>query len=143
MQIKYEELKRRLRQKTLDPLYLFTGEEIYLIEEAIRTIKNESLTAEEQEANFHTFYADDTNWDDFFPLAQTFPFVGKNRLIVLKGLEKVKKENDEIRRLAAFLQKKRSSLYLILTAEKIDQRTKLGKVLNEKAVSVQFCNIRP
>ena len=138
MQIKYEDLKSRLRQKTLDPLYLFTGEEDYLIEEAIQSIKNESLTAEEQEANFHTFYADDLNWNDFLPLAQTFPFVGKNRLIVLKRLEKMKKENEAIKRLANFFQKKRPSLYIILTAEKIDQRTKLGKVLNEKAVTVQF-----
>jgi len=138
VQIKYEELKRRLKQKTLDPLYLFTGEEIYLIEEAIRTIKNESLTAEEQDANFHTFYADDANWDDLFPLAQTFPFVGKNRLIVLKRLEKMKKGNEGITRLSNFFKKKRSSLYIILTAEKIDQRTKSGKLLNEKAVTVQF-----
>ena len=91
MQIKYEEFKRHLSQKPAGSLYLFTGEETYLIEEAIQSIKNSALTAEEQEANFHTFYADDINWDDFFPLAQTFPFVGKNRLIVLKGMEKLKK----------------------------------------------------
>lgn len=138
MQIKYEELKRRLRQKILDPLYLFTGEEMYLIEEAIRSIKNQSLTAEEQETNFHIFYADDSNWDDLFPLAQTFPFVGKNRLIVLKRLDKLKKESKEIKQLANFVQKKRPALYIILTGEKIDQRTKLGKVLNEKAMAVQF-----
>ncbi len=138
MQIKYEELKRRLKQKTLDPLYLFTGEEIYLIDEAIRSIKNESLTAEEQEANFHTFYADDANWDDLFPLAQTFPFVGKNRLIVLKGLEKMKKGKEETTRLLNFLKKKRLSLIIILTAEKIDQRTKFGKFLTEKAAAVHF-----
>ena len=138
MQIKYEELKRRLKQKTLDPLYLFTGEEIYLIEQSIRSIKNQFLSAEEQEANFHTFYADNLNWDDLFPLAQTFPFVGKNRLILLKGLEKMKKVNEETTRLLNFLKKKRSSLIIILTAEKIDQRTKFGKFLNEKAVGVHF-----
>ena len=138
MQIKYEELKRRLKQKTLDPLYLFTGEEIYLIEEAIRSIKNQLLSAEEQEANFHTFYADNLNWEDLFPLAQTFPFVGKNRLIVLKGLEKMKKGKEETTQLLNFLKKKRPSLIIILTAEKIDQRTKFGKFLNEKAAAVHF-----
>ena len=138
MQIKYEELKRRLKQKTLDPLYLFTGEEIYLIEEAIRSIKNQFLSAEEQEANFHVFYADNLNWEDLFPLAQTFPFVGKNRLIVLKGLEKIKKGKEETTRLLNFLKKKRHSLTIILTAEKIDQRTKFGKFLTEKAAAVHF-----
>ena len=138
MQIKYDELKRRLRQKTLDPLYLFTGEETYLIDEAIRTIKNEFLTAEEQKANFHIFYADDENWEDLFPLAQTFPFEGKNRLIVLKRFEKIKKGNEKTTRLTNFLKKKRPSLCIIITAEKIDQRTKLGKFLNEQAIAVQF-----
>ena len=106
MQIQFEELKRRLQEKTLDSLYVFTGEEMYLIEEAISAIKNHFLSAEEQEANFHIFYADNLNWEDLFPLAQTFPFVGKNRLIVLKGLEKMKKTNDETTKLVNFLKKK-------------------------------------
>ncbi len=135
MQVKYEELQNRLNKKIVDHLYLFLGEEKYLIEETIQRIKKASLSPEEQEENFHLLYGDEFEWDIFLSLAYTRPFIGKKRLIVLRGLDKVKVDNS---RLVDLLKKKHPYVFFIFVTEKIDLRTKLGKTFTEKAMVTHF-----
>ncbi|MGA1875485.1 MAG: DNA polymerase III subunit delta [bacterium] len=135
MTLKYEDLQKRLKKGEVDPLYLFTGEEMYLIEEAIARIRNLCLTEEEQDANFHIFHLDDLKWDQLLSLAQTFPFIGKNRLVVLKGSPE-KTKTEESAQFIQFLKKRYPSFYMIVVAEKVDQRTKLGQILSQRAVVV-------
>jgi len=136
MQLKPEELKNRIKQGTLDPLYLFTGEEHYFIEQAVSLVRSHSLRGEEIQENFHSFSADDLDSDSLLALVQTIPLVGKSRLIVLRGLEKIKKADAD--RLVQILQRKILSVRMILVAEKIDMRTKLGEILKKEAAAVQF-----
>ena len=136
MQLKLEEFKSRIKQGRIDPLYFFTGEEHYFIEQAVDLVKTHSLTREEAQENFHTFSGDDFDSDSLLALVQTLPLVGKSRVIVLKGLEKIKKADAD--RLVQILQRKIFSVRLILIAEKIDMRTKLGEVVKKGAVTVHF-----
>ncbi|MEW6378130.1 MAG: DNA polymerase III subunit delta [bacterium] len=136
MQLKPEELTRRLKEGTVDHLYLFTGDEPYFIEEAVSLVRSHALTGEEEKGNFHTLSGDDLDFDTLRALVQTIPLSGKNRLIVLKGPEKIKKGDAD--RLAQLLQKKQPSVRLILVAEKIDQRTRLGEVTQKEATAVHF-----
>ncbi|MEW5803230.1 MAG: DNA polymerase III subunit delta [bacterium] len=136
MQLKPEEFKRRINEGTVDPLYLFTGDEPYLIDQAVSLIKSHALPKEEEQENFHTFSADDLDMDSFLALVQTLPLVGKGRVIVLKGVEKVKKADAD--RLLQILQRKHPSLCLVLMAEKIDGRTKLAEIIKKAAVLVHF-----
>jgi DNA polymerase-3 subunit delta len=136
MQLKPEEFKNRIKQGTMDPLYLFTGEERYFIEQAVDLVKSHSLTREEGQENFHTFSGDDLDLDSLLALVQTLPLVGKRRVIVLKMLEKIKKPDAD--RLVQILKRKILSVGLILVAEKLDMRTKLGEIVKKEAVSVHF-----
>lgn len=138
MKIKYEELKSRLAKGIIDPLYLFTGEDMYYLEEAIHSIQDRFLSKEEQQANLHTMYVDDLDIDVLWSLGQTIPMVGKNRLIIIKQLEKMKTDSTQTQRFLSLVQKKHQDLSIILCAEKIDQRTKLGKTLEERATSIHF-----
>lgn len=136
MQLKPEELTRRLKEGIVDNLYLFTGEEPYFIEEAVSLVRSHALTTEEGAENFHILAGDDFDFDTLLALVQTIPLSGKKRLIVLKGLEKIKKGDAD--RLVQLLHRKYPSVHLILVAEKIDRRTRLGEIIQKEATAVHF-----
>jgi DNA polymerase-3 subunit delta len=79
---------------------------------------------------------DDPDPDSLLALVQTLPLVGQSRVIVLKELEKIKKPDAD--RLLQILQRRHPFVRLVLLAEKLDARTKLGEMVKKEVVAVHF-----
>lgn len=146
MQLKFEELIRRLSGGKVDHLYLFTAGESYFLKQAVNLVRRECLGQEERE-NFHSLSCEDLDFDSLLALIQTLPLVGRQRLILLSGLEKIKSRDAEL--MLRLLLKKYPSpppARLILVAEGLDGqrrldeffKTKLGGFLKKEAVAVHF-----
>ncbi len=88
--IKYQELIRNLKAGKILPLYLFYGEEEFLIQEAVDLIIKKVVDPGASDFNFSTLYCRDTTVSDIVNIAQTLPFMSEKRLVIAKELEALK-----------------------------------------------------
>jgi DNA polymerase-3 subunit delta len=88
--MKYPELKSSLKQRMVLPLYLFFGEEEFLIQEALDLIIEKVVAPDARDFNFNTLYCKDTSVSEIVNLAQTLPFMADKRLVIAKEVDALK-----------------------------------------------------
>lgn len=80
----------------LKPVYFFHGEDSFLIEEALRAIKVKAFAGSSMESlNSHIFYANAMDTDDLLGEAMTMPAMCPKRVIVVKGAESLKADQQK------------------------------------------------
>ena len=82
--MKSEDLIRSLKQGNL-ALYLFFGDEEFLIQEAVDLIVSKVVDPASRDFNFDTVYCKGTSGNEIVNLAQTFPFMAERRLVDRQG----------------------------------------------------------
>lgn len=86
----YSELNHHLEKKELAPLYLFYGEEGFLIEESVKKIVDIAVPSECREFNYQTLDGREINISDVLFSAKTFPFLAARRLLVVRNANELK-----------------------------------------------------
>ena len=81
----------RLAQGQVDPCYLFFGEETYLMQEYITTLIDRILAAAPRDFNCDVFSVDDNTLEDALSIARTLPMMATHRVVVLHGLQQLRK----------------------------------------------------
>ena len=84
--LKYHDLISGLKQGKILPLYLFFGEEEFLIQEAVDLVINKVVDPGARDFNFNTLYCKDTSSSALVNLCQTLPFMSKKRLVIAKEI---------------------------------------------------------
>ena len=112
--MKYEELIRGLKQGKVLPLYLFYGDEEFLIQEAVDLIINTVVDPDSRDFNFNTVYSKGTPGNEIVNLCQTLPFMAQRRLVIAKEIEALKAADVE--ELVAYLQSPSPSTCLVMIA---------------------------
>ncbi len=94
--------------------YLFLGEEDFLKEEAIETLKIKFLDAATRDLNYSIFYAKDKNFSvkRLTDALETMPFISKKRLVILKGADSLL-QADKKSILSYLSNPKESSVFVI------------------------------
>lgn len=134
--ITYTELLKRLEQGKVKPIYLFQGQETFLIEECLERFKQMLIPPESVDFNIDKFSGKDLTAADVLDQAQTVPFLSKWRLLIITDLDAVPAATQK--QLLPYLSHPNPSTCLIMTASKLDSRTKLGQVLKKNGEIVQF-----
>lgn len=134
--ITYQEFLRKFDAGELRPVYFFQGPERFLIEEALDHVKNALIQPDAADFNFDKFSAKDVEIGMVIEQAQTMPFLSKLRLIFLTDVHELQTEAQKT--LLPYLADPNRSTCLILTAEKLDSRTKFAQALKKQAEVVQF-----
>ncbi len=94
--LKYPDLISSLKKGQILPLYLFFGEEEFLIQEAIDLIINKVVEPGARDFNFNVLYCRDTPASDMVNLCQTLPFMSEKRLVIAKDLDALKAADLEL-----------------------------------------------
>ncbi len=84
---KYQDLISGLKQGKILPLYLFFGEEEFLIQQAVDLIINKVVDPGSRDFNFNTLYCKDTSASELVNLCQTLPFMSAKRLVIAKEID--------------------------------------------------------
>ncbi|ACI20079.1 DNA polymerase III subunit delta [Dictyoglomus thermophilum] len=84
----YWEFKHSLKEKKFSPVYLFTGEEKFLMEEALIELRK----ARFKDANYVAFFADEITWDNIIPYLESPPLLG-TQLVVVRHAQELKDQN--------------------------------------------------
>jgi DNA polymerase III subunit delta len=112
--MKYLELVSSLKQRKVLPLYLFFGEEEFLIQEALDLIIETVVEPGARDFNFNALYCRDTSASDIVNLAQTLPFMSEKRLVIAKEIDAFK--TADLEELAPYLHDPSPSTCLVLVS---------------------------
>ncbi len=88
--LKYSDLISSLKQRKVLPLYLFYGEEEFLIQEALDRIIAVTVDPGARDFNFNVFYCRDTPASEVVAAAQALPFLSEKRLVIAKDIDAFK-----------------------------------------------------
>ncbi len=135
------ELSQSLARGGMMPLYAIVGEEDYLRDRSVATLREAALGAESESGfNYDVFYGDDASVEDVLACAAEIPVFAVRRVVVYKSLEKLSaREGDK---LIAYLAAPNDTTTLIVASAKLDGRFKWTQALTKRAVTVNCTPLR-
>ncbi|HEX8143676.1 MAG TPA: DNA polymerase III subunit delta [Pyrinomonadaceae bacterium] len=132
-----EELRRALKQKQIAPLYLLFGEESYLRDRAARAIGETVLAdAPLREFNETSYSLLSVDVQQAIAAAEQLPMMASRRVVRIADFAKLREADEEA--LMRYVARPAESSVVIFTADELDKRRKLSKMLMEACVSVEF-----
>jgi DNA polymerase-3 subunit delta len=129
---KFDEVIQDLKKKIYHPVYLFSGEEAFFIDELVDYLEEKVLSNSEKEFNQTVVYGLDSNVFDIIGMAKRFPMMSNYQLIVVKEAQNL----EGIENLVDYLKSPLKSTILVLAYKhkSIDKRTVLYKQIKESGV---------
>ncbi|WP_400164118.1 DNA polymerase III subunit delta [Brevibacillus sp. TJ4] len=135
-----------IRNKQFAPIYVLYGPESYLAEEFVALARREMIDPAFADLNTSVYDCTQTPLTDILQDAETLPFMGEHRLVIardayfLTGSKPVTKIESNPDALLHYAENPPAytSLILITEAEKLDERKKLVKTLQQKAKMLSF-----
>lgn len=136
---------KKISKKQIDPVYLLYGTEAFLINETKQLLIDHVLDEEEKDFNFSVYDLEETPIEAALEDAETFPFMGEKRLVILQNpvfltSEKTKgKVEHNLAKLEEYLSQPAPYSIVVFSApyEKLDERKKVTKELKRKASVVE------
>lgn len=137
---------REIRQNQYSPIYVLYGPESFRAEEFMALARREMIAPEFSDLNLSVYDCTETGLADILQDAETLPFLGEHRLIIarqayfLTGSKPPAKVESDPDALLSYLQNPPdySTLILHTEADKLDERKKLVKTLQQKAKVIPF-----
>lgn len=127
-----EKILSDLKKSSYKPVYWLEGEEDFFIDQVIQYAENNILPESEASFNLSVFYGRDTSWPDLINACRKYPMFADRHVVILKEAQSMK----DIEKLETYVEKPLSStlLFVAYKGKKLDGRTKLAKLLKDKAV---------
>ncbi len=127
-----EKILSELKKGQFKPVYWLEGEEEYFIDQVINYAEHQILSDAEAGFNLSIFYGKDTSWSDLLNSCRKYPMFSDKQVVILKEAQGMK----DVDKLEGYIDKPLSStlLFVAYKNKKVDGRTKLAKLLKDKAV---------
>ncbi len=129
-------LQQRAEKKAIEPLYLFLGDEGFLVEEALNTIRTQVLDPNTKDFNFDSFWANEADSARVREAVETLPMMSEKRLVILRDVDEWKDSDWET--LFPLFENPVDSAVFVLTASEMDRRKKAFKKVTEKGILVEL-----
>jgi DNA polymerase-3 subunit delta len=113
------------------PVYWLEGEEEFYIDQLVNYAEHKILTEAEAGFNLTVFYGKDADWAAIINACRRYPMFSERQVVLLKEAQQMR----EIDKLEAYIEKPLSSTIFVVAykEKKVDGRSKLAKMLKEKA----------
>lgn len=131
-----QDLTASLARKEIAPVYLLSGEEDLLLDEALDTLVEAALAGADRGFNLDVLHGENADGRDIVARATSFPMVSDRRVVVLRSPEKLSAHDLDL--LSNYCQKPSPFTCLILVSPKPDFRKKPFSTLR-KAGSALEC----
>ncbi len=132
----YQQVEAAVENQGFAPLYLFFGDEPYLLNQAVQYLKVCALHGGAADFNWNSFMAADADVGSIRDEVETLPMMAPRRVVLVREVNDFRE--DEWETLRPLIENPVDTTVLMLTASKIDRRKKSHLKLLEKAVSVEF-----
>ncbi len=121
----FETLIKQWKAGKFDPIYLFQGEEDFLIEQLCDHIVQYALSPQDHDFNLDILYASEIDGSQLINAVTSYPMMAERRLVLLKNLHQLDEKAQEM--LAKYSEQPSPSSCLVMTATKIKANTPLSK----------------
>ncbi|MDA7026876.1 DNA polymerase III subunit delta [Bacillus sp. CLL-7-23] len=136
---------KSLTKGDIHPVYCLYGKETFLLQETVHRIRQAVVDEETKDFNLSVFDLEEDSLELAVEDAETFPFMGERRLVIVKNpsfltAEKKKEKHEHnLEVLEAYItQPAPYSVFVLLAPyEKLDERKKLTKLLKKHAYMVE------
>lgn len=136
MVMKYQELMDSVSKGKLASAYLFSGEEDFLKEQALKKIISSQVKPGFQSFDLDVVYGDEVDFGTIKSRAETLPMGSARRVLLLKNLEGL--PQGAKKRLLDYLDSPPPKTIIVLVASKVDLRKGFYRDLAKKTRSVIF-----
>lgn len=131
-----DELMRRLRGGQIPPLVLLQGQEPYLVERAVRNLRQAVFPGGQDEFNDHLFQAKDCTAQQIFDAALTLPVFAERRLVTVKDAQLL--PAAVLDELLPYLKEPAPETCLLLVADKVDNRRKFFQQFAKTGLVIDY-----
>jgi DNA polymerase-3 subunit delta len=113
------------------PVYWLEGEEEYHIDVLVNYAEHQILSEAEAGFNLTVFYGKDADWAAVINACRRYPMFAERQVVILKEAQQMR----DIDKLEAYIDKPLASTVFVVAykEKKVDGRSKLAKLLKEKA----------
>lgn len=141
---------REIKEQRYAPVYLLFGTESFLMEEFIHFARSEMIAPDYADLNVSYYDCTETPLSSILQDAETLPFLADQRMVIannaffLTGAKPPTKVEAEPDALLPYLGEPPAytSLFITVAQDKLDERKKLVKTLQQKAVVIPFQPLR-
>src|SRR5437764_12911107 len=127
-----EKILGELSKKRYKPIYWLEGEEEFYVDRIIQYAEHQILTESDDGFNLTVFYGRDALWTDVVNTCRKYPMFSDRQVVILKEAQSMR----DIDKLEGYVERPLDStlFFVAYKNKKVDGRTKLAKLLKEKAV---------
>lgn len=141
--MKYKDFIKVLKTKDLKPVYLFYGEEEYLIDYTLKLIKKSFVNEGLESLNHMVLNGEDLEFKTIMNACETLPFMAEKKIVIIKDLPlfQGKAAKDP---LVDYIEKVRNHVLLIFVvkSKNIKKNNALYKRINKFGHVVEFDKLR-
>ncbi|WP_113671293.1 DNA polymerase III subunit delta [Vallitalea guaymasensis] len=131
-------LKKQLQNNEYNNVYLFYGEEKYLLDMYLKKLIDGLLVDTDPTMNYDYFDKSNMSVDKLFDAIETLPFFAERRVIVVSYAKLFKGKNNNSNIIADRITDIPKSTTVIFLEEEIDKRSKLYKLINKNGYVASF-----
>lgn len=127
-----EKIIADIKKGIVKPVYWLEGDEEFFIDQIMDYAEKYILNESEASFNLTIFYGRDANWADVVNTCRKYPMFSDRQVVLLKEAQAMK----EMEKLEGYIEQPLSStiLFIAYKNKKVDGRTKLSKLLKDKAI---------
>lgn len=126
------QLQMALSKSDPENVYTLFGEEIFLVDECLKLLKQKTVDEDLADFNFNQYYATETKPSQVRDLVETLPMMSPRRVVFYKQAHVLKEKDWEV--LYPILENPIESCVFVLVADKLDKRKKSYKKLQKQTL---------
>lgn len=131
-----EELERQLASGQVAQLILLYGQESYLLQRAVRSIRKAVFSSECDDFNDNQFHGKETTASQILEAVLTYPVFAERRLVTVKDVQLL--SAAEMEQLIDYLEQPVTQTCLLMVADKIDSRKRFYQQFKKHGLVVEF-----
>lgn len=129
-----KEIRKQIKEKNFYKVYLLTGDEEYLVQQARHLLK-EAMVSEGDEMNYSLYEESKIDFQALAEQAFTFPFFSEKRVIVLDRTGVIKSGKDDFLNILKNLP---DTTCILICEPEVDKRSKAYKWIKKNGYVAEF-----
>lgn len=138
-----KQIKKDIQSGKVAPIYVFHGDQKYLIDGLIQEIVKATLNEEDMDFNFEKVDSKEQTIESTIGLLETIPFMGDKKVVIVEDAffltaarAPAKSVSHDLTSLEGYVKNSAdfSILILVTPEEKLDQRKKVVKLLKKESI---------